>query len=240
MIKIKDILSDTTHRPFELPEGQWEYYQEWNNTLFLHWVIPYEILQKCVPRNLNLDTFDGLCYVSLVAFTMENIRPKYLPSISFISNFDEINLRTYIENDNKKGVYFLNIEAGKLLSAFIAKSLSGLPYEKSNMKRSENRYTSRNVKKDFYLDAEYKIRDNLQFKSELDKWLTERYCLYLESNHKFYRYDIHHKEWELKHVELKQLRLSYKICDFDLIERSPNLVHYSQGVKVLAWKRQII
>lgn len=238
MTDINDILSNITHRPFELPNGQWKYYQEWNNALFFHWTIPSEILRKCVPEKFNIDTFGGNCYISLVAFTMEKIRPKYFPSISFISNFDEINLRTYIDNNNKKGVYFLNIEAEKLLSTFIAKSLSGLPYEKSNIKRTEKRYISKNSKKGFYLNTEFEIKNDLQCKSELDKWLTERYCLYLDSDNEFYRYDIHHKEWEIKNIEIKQLNLNYKIGDINLSDKEPNLTHYSDGVKVLAWKRQ--
>lgn len=238
MTDIDNILSAITHRPFELPDGKWKYYQEWNNALFFHWTIPFEILRKCVPKNFNIDTIDGKYYVSLVAFTMEKIRPKYLPSISFISDFEEINLRTYIDNDNKKGVYFLNIEAEKLLSTFIAKALSGLPYEKSNIKRTEKRYISKNSKKGFYLNTEFEIKNKLQCKTELDKWLTERYCLYLDNENEFYRYDIHHKEWEIKSVEIKQLNLNYKIGDINLSDRQPNLTHYSDGVKVIAWKRQ--
>src|SRR5690606_7655888 len=116
MTEIDKILSDTKHRTYDLPEGKWIYYQEWNRAVILHWEVTVEVLQKLVPQKLKIDTFDGSAYVSLVAFTMEKIRPRYLPSVSLISNFDEINIRTYIDNDNKKGVYFLNIEAGKLLS----------------------------------------------------------------------------------------------------------------------------
>jgi len=238
MKNIDDILSAISHRPFEIPNGQWSYYQEWNNALFFHWTIPFDILRKCVPEHLKIDTFDGECYVSLVAFTMEKIRPKLLPAIGFISNFDEINLRTYIDNDNKKGVYFLNIEAGKTLSTYIAKAISGLPYEKSNIKRTEKTYCSKNKKKGFKLDTEFEIKNEIQNKTELDKWLTERYCLYLEIASEFYRYDIHHKEWNLKKVDIKKLKLSYKIDGLNLNDKQPNLSHYSDGVKVIAWKRQ--
>src|SRR6185312_10576621 len=223
MTDINDILSTTSHRPFELPVGQWKYYQEWNNALFLHWTIPFGILRKCVPDNFNIDTFNGKCYVSLVAFSMQKIRPRYLPSISFISDFDEINLRTYIDNDNKKGVYFLNIESEKLLSTFIAKSLSGLPYQKSKIKRTEKKYTSTNNSKGFHLDTEFEIKQELERKTELDKWLTERYCLYLDKNNEFIRYDIHHKEWKIKNIDIRQLNLNYKIGDIDLSDRQPSL-----------------
>lgn len=238
MTDIDELLLDIDHRPFELPIGSWQYYQEWNNALFFHWTIPYEILRKSVPENFKIDSFNGNCYVSLVAFTMEKIRPKFLPSISLISDFHEINLRTYIDNNNKKGVYFLNIEAEKSLSVFIAKSLSGLPYEKSNIKRTSETYKSINVDKGFDLDVEFQIKQDIDQKTELDKWLTERYCLYLDKDKRFYRYDIHHKEWRIKNVGISRLKLNYKISHLNLADRQPDLIHYSEGVKVVAWKRQ--
>jgi uncharacterized protein len=239
MTSISTILKDTSHRPWELPAGKWQYYQEWNNALFFHWAIPFDILRNYVPEKLELDTFNGQAYVSLVAFTMQKIRPRNLPSIACISDFNEINLRTYINNNHKKGVYFLNIEAEKSLSAFIAKQVSGLPYEKSTIKRTATKYNSSNLKKGFFLDTEFEIKEELQNKTELDKWLTERYCLYLAKDDKIYRYDIHHQEWELKDAEIKRLNLRYKKGSMDLINQ-PDLVHYSDGVKVLAWKRQEI
>ncbi len=237
MTAIKTLLADTSHRPYELPLGQWKYYQEWNDALFMHWKIPFEVLRKFVPEYIQIDSFAGNCYVSLVAFTMQKIRPKNLPAVKFISDFHEINLRTYVDNDNKKGVYFLNIEAEKHLSVFIAKKLSGLPYEKSIMKRTEKTFNSKNEIKDFVFDIDFEVEEKISNKSELDKWLTERYCLYLDINKKIFRYDIHHKEWELKNVKINNLNLNYKIGDINLSNTQPNLVHYSEGVKVLSWSR---
>ncbi len=236
MAKIDDILTNTKHRPFDFPKGNWVYYQEWNNALFLHWKIPFEIVRELVPKQFNIDTFDDNAYVSLVAFTMEKIRPRNLPSISYISDFDEINLRTYVNNDNKQGVYFLNIEAGKSLSTFIAKQLSGLPYEKADLSRTKTTYKSKNTKKDFHLDTEFEIKELRTEKTKLDKWLTERYCLYIDINETFYCYDIHHKEWEIKNVELKKLNLKYDIKKLSLTNK-PDLRHYSNGVEVVAWKK---
>src|SRR5581483_12444548 len=142
MTNIAAILSSTSHRPYELPVTQWKYYQEWNQALFLHWKVPLAVLRKYVPEQLHIDDFNGDYYVSLVAFTMQKIRPRNLPAVKFLSNFHEINIRTYIDNGNKKGVYFLSMEAGKLLSTFVAKKLSGLPYEKSVIARTAKTYTS--------------------------------------------------------------------------------------------------
>ncbi|MFD0939540.1 YqjF family protein [Pedobacter boryungensis] len=235
---IEEILNKTLHRPFGMPKGNWTYYQEWNKALFLHWEVPFELLKKCVPSNLSIDTFEGKCYISLVAFTMEKIRPKYFPSVSLISDFDEINIRTYIDNNNKKGVYFLNIEAGKIISTFLAKAISGLPYEKSKISRNDKVYKSENSKKHFKLYTEFNVGDNLKSKTDLAMWLTERYCLYLDKDSEIYRYDIHHKEWELKSVNIKELQVTYTIGEINLSERKPDSAHYSEGIKVIAWKRK--
>lgn len=240
MTEIVKILSEISHRPYELPVDKWRYYQEWNNVLFLHWKVPYNTLRNCVPANLEIDTFGDVCYVSLVAFTMEKIRPKYLPSVSFISDFHEINLRTYISNNNKKGVYFLSIEAQKSISVLMAKSASGLPYEKSTIIRSAKSYSSINKRKGLNLNVEFEVGDMLGNKSELDKWLTERYCLYLEHKKQICRYNIHHKEWLLKSIKIKQLNLSYTLGGINLSQMQPDLIHYSDGVKVIAWPRQAL
>lgn len=237
MTDIDDILSDTKHRTFEYPKEKWIYYQEWNRALFLHWTVPFDILRDLVPKQLNIDTFQGDAYVSMVAFTMEKIRPRYLPAVNFISNFDEINIRTYIDNDNKKGVFFLNIEAQKMLSVFIAKKLSGLPYEKANIRRNKNNYQSNNQLKDFHLNVQYEIKEVLNCKTELENWLTERYCLYVENRSSIYCYDIHHKEWQIKNVELKHLDLKYTIGKLNLTN-NPDIIQYSDGVQVVAWNKQ--
>ncbi len=164
MTEINRILSETRHRPFSYPTENWEYYQEWNNALFLHWKVPVDLLRQVVPEKLIINTFEGNAYISLVAFTMQKIRPRNLPSVKFISEFGEINLRTYIKNNNKNGVYFLSIEAEKPLSVFIARTLSGLPYEKSSIQRTDKNYLSTNIQRGFYLNAAFEVKELLSEK----------------------------------------------------------------------------
>lgn len=239
MSAIKEILSKTSHRPFEMPKGDWIYYQEWNNAVFLHWEIPFQTLRQLVPKPLELDNFEGKYYVSVVVFTMEKIRPKYLPSVSFLSDFEEINVRTYVQKDGKKGVYFLSIEAEKWLSAFVAKSLSGLPYEKSEIQRTENQCISTNKAKSFHLNINFEIGETLQQKTDLDLWLTERYCLFLDLGKNLYRYDIHHEEWEIKSLKINHLEIDYRLENC-ILNHAPTLTHYSNGIKVVSWKREKI
>ncbi|MCG9792921.1 DUF2071 domain-containing protein [Flavobacterium algicola] len=91
-------------------------------------------MEKFVPKELEIDLIDGKAWISVGACTMEKIRPKNLPAFPPISDFDEINIRTYVKSKYKTGVYVLSIEGGESLSCKIAKGISNLPYRfsKSN------------------------------------------------------------------------------------------------------------
>lgn len=237
MARIRDILGQVSHRTSELPKGRWEYYQEWNHVLFFHWAVSPDIVKNLIPKGVDLDLFEGKAYISLVPFTMQEIRPWFLPAFAPVSDFHEINLRTYVSKDGIPGVFFINIESQKGFSAFLSRNLSGLPYEKALIKRSDGKYSSSNVFKKFALDIEFAIREDIAQKSEIEKFLTERYALFLERKGKLFRYDIHHKEWKIKTLEIKKLHLDYRLPGLDLTDKQPDLVHYSDGVEVVAWKK---
>lgn len=235
-MKIKEILNSTKHRAWNIPSKNWKYYQEWNNVIFLHYQVEIEELKKYVPIELEIDKFENKSWVSVVAFTMEKIRPKMFPSFSPISNFNEINIRTYVRNNHKTGVYFLSIEGGKLLPCKIAKQISELPYRYSKIKRAKNQYESYNSEFNDKLEIEYIIGNEIKQKSELDKWLTERYALFQDANNSINEFDIHHLEWPISEIKLKNLALSYKRFE-NLIMDEPDKIQYSKGIKVLAWNK---
>ena len=233
-MSIKKILNTTDHRPWEIPIDNWKFYQEWNNAIFLHWQVELCELEKLVPKELEIDLFNGKPWVSLVAFTMEKIRPKNLPPFPPLSNFDEINIRTYVKSNNKTGVYFLSIEGGTKLSCKIAKGISELPYRYSIIERTGNKYQSNNFEFNDNLNIEFSIGKYVKEKDLLDKWLTERYALFLDTKKSINVYEIHHLEWPINEINLKKLDFNYPRFD-KLIRNKPDKVHYSTGVKVIAW-----
>ena len=231
---IQEILNTTSHRPWQLPKENWKFYQEWNNAIFLHWQVDLSELEKLVPKELEIDLFEGKPWVSVVAFTMEKIRPKNLPYFPPISNFDEINIRTYIKSGNKTGVYFLSIEGGKVISCKIAKGISELPYRYSKINRTANQYISKNSVFNDKLNIEYTIGKEISSKTSLDKWLTERYALFQDSEKSINEFEIHHLEWPVSNIDIHKLELSYQRF-ITLLQNKPNKVQYSKGVKVIAW-----
>lgn len=234
---IKEIVNTTEHRPWKMPTESWKFYQEWNNALFLHWLVELSELKKFVPNELEIDLFDGKPWVSVVAFTMEKIRPKNLPSFSPISDFDEINIRTYVKSNNKTGVYFLSIEGGKSLSCKIAKGMSELPYRYSKIKRNENQYESNNSEYNDKLTIRYVVRNEITKKTELEKWLTERYALFQDTKKSINEFEIHHLEWPINEIEINNLEFNYPRFN-KLIKDKPNIIQYSKGVKVIAWGKK--
>ena len=231
---IREILDNIEHRPWKIPTDSWKFYQEWNNAIFLHYQVDLTKLKKIVPKELEIDFFDGQPWVSVVAFTMEKIRPKNLPSFSPVSDFDEINIRTYVKSNNKTGVYFLSIEGGKKLSCKVAKGISGLPYRFSEIKRTDKKYQSRNSEFNDKLNITFEIGNELTEKTELDKWLTERYALFQDTNDSINEFEIHHLEWQINEIEIQKLELNYPRFE-KLINEQPDKIHFSRGVKVLAW-----
>lgn len=234
---IKEILNTTEHRPWKMSSESWKYYQEWNNAIFLHWQVELTELEKLVPKELKIDLFDGKPWVSVVAFTMEKIRPKNLPAFSPVSNFDEINIRTYVKSNNKTGVYFLSIEGGTNLSCKIAKGISELPYRYSKIKRTENKYESQNSMFKDKLDVEFVIGKEIKEKTDLDKWLTERYALFQDTEKSINEFEIHHLEWPINQIELKEIDIEYPRFK-NMLSNFPNRTHYSKGVQVIAWDKK--
>ncbi|WP_299437210.1 DUF2071 domain-containing protein [uncultured Aquimarina sp.] len=231
---INEILKNTLHRPWELPNKDWKFYQEWNKAIFLHWKVDYDELRKFVPKELEIDLFEGNAWVSLVAFSMEKIRPKNLPHFAPISNFGEINIRTYIKSGKKTGVYFLSIEGGKKISCKIAKEISELPYRYSKMKRKSNSYVSQNTEFNDSFEIQFNLGKEQKTKSNLDIWLTERYALFQDTKDAINEYEIHHPVWSLQEIEIKSLTTHYARFE-NLLKGTPNQIGYSKGVQVIAW-----
>lgn len=222
-----------------MPSGKWNYYQEWNNAIFLHWKVAYEDLRDLVPQELDIDTFEGSSWVSVVLFTMERIRPRYLPAFPPISNFEEINIRTYVSLNGKLGVYFLSIEGGKKLSCSIAKRLSELPYRYSRIERKLNSLHSSNQSLGDGIELEYEIGNAVMDKKGIDLWLTERYALFQDSGDHINAFEIHHVEWPVFHLNMRKIEINYPRFK-DILIGNPDRVHYSTGVQVLAWESKQI
>ena len=80
-LKTKKNQWDDNHRPWALPNLPWTMKQTWSDLLFAHYPIKFEVLRKLVPEELHLDSYNGVCWVSVVPFRMSGIRLRGLPPV---------------------------------------------------------------------------------------------------------------------------------------------------------------
>ncbi len=109
-------------------------YQRWEELLFLHWEYDPMELQARLPTGLHLDTFEGKAYVGVVPFYMQRIRPRFLPTVPWVSNFLELNVRTYVIDDSGvPGVWFFSLDCNQPIAVRLARKFFFLPYQDAQM-----------------------------------------------------------------------------------------------------------
>src|SRR5690349_2579316 len=117
------ILTQTSHRPWPLPQTRWALRMRWHEVLFLHWPVRREVLRPLIPRELELDIFDGWSWIAVVPFRMSGVRPRYVPAPMA---FAELNVRTYVKARGRSGVWLFSLDAASRLAVPAARWL-GLP-----------------------------------------------------------------------------------------------------------------
>jgi uncharacterized protein YqjF (DUF2071 family) len=108
--------------------------QTWHDLLFAHWPVSYDAMRPLVPAQLELDPFDGRCWVGVVPFRMSGIRGRGTPAVPGLSRFPELNVRTYVTHGGKPGVYFFSLDAANLLAVWAARKFYHLPYFYADMR----------------------------------------------------------------------------------------------------------
>lgn len=179
----------------------WIIEQKWKHVFFLHYKISPEMIQPLVPYKLDL--YDGKAIISIVPFLMEGIRFPFLPAVPKLSQLWELNIRTYVEIDGVKGVYFFTLETDSKIGELIARSFFHLPYRHSKIhaKVTNEHYQFDHQRDDlsFHLSARI-LRKKKATSFEL--WATERYSLFTDHQGSTYQGIVDHRPWPLREVEI--------------------------------------
>ena len=108
--------------------------QQWAHLLFLHWTWDPGAVQHTLPAGLTVDTFEGRAWIGLVPFFMQRVRPAGFPAVPGVSNFLELNVRTYVHDaQGRPGVWFYSLDCNQWLAVKVARGLFHLPYEHAVM-----------------------------------------------------------------------------------------------------------
>ena len=220
----------------------------WHNLLFANYAVDPKVLAPFVPRGTELDSHNGNCYISLVAFQFLNTKVFGFPAFTK-RNFDEINLRFYVKRplsngDERSGVVFIKEIVPSRLIAWAARTLYGENYISMEMSHEiTGRQADQELKVSYRcgvseLSNEFSaVVSPLSEMGEddgLEPYITEHYWGYSSpTQNKTVEYEVKHPKWLINKVT------GYSI-DFDfeglygtpygfLSEISPASVLYCEG-----------
>ena len=110
------IVNVTAHRQWPLPQSPWLMTQSWHNLLFAHWPVDAAQLRMHLPPGLPADLHErtGMARRGAPSAMTSVAPPRFVPAIPFVSEFAEINVRTYVTINGRPGVITFSLDAGKL------------------------------------------------------------------------------------------------------------------------------
>jgi uncharacterized protein YqjF (DUF2071 family) len=239
------VVAGASHRPWPVPPWPWALAMRWHELLFMHWPLQPAVLRPLVPPPLEIDTFDGTAWIGVIPFYMTGVRPHYAPALPWASAFAEINVRTYVTIDGKPGVWFFSLDAANPLAVRAARLAFHLPYYDARMTVTRDgdtvRYTSRRIHRAIppaELAVEYRPTGPafLAPDGSLERWLTERYCLYAANwRGRVWRGEIRHARWPLQPAEAEIARNTMADPLRLALPARTSLLHFAQRLDVVAW-----
>ncbi len=211
-------LSQAARRRLEVTEGGPMLINDWVRAVFMHYEMSPEVLQPLVPY--SLDTRGGKAYVSLVAFTMQRLRPciggrltEWLSAPT--SNHAFLNVRTYVTHRGEPGIFFLAEWLPNPLSVFIGSRTFGLPYRyghhfyRHNHERGELHGTVSAHASDGADQLIYHAQVNSSAAFEpcpagsLSAWLMERYTAFTERRGVQRLFRVWHEPWAQTPIDVR-------------------------------------
>jgi uncharacterized protein YqjF (DUF2071 family) len=232
------VTKEVAHRPWPLREAPWVMAQTWDHLLFAHWPVDPGQIERQIPDGLALDRFDGRAWLGITPFALDSLRVRGVPPLPYLSDFLELNVRTYVTAGGKPGIWFFSLDASSRSAVLAARRTYHLPYfhARMTMRRDGARFEYRSLRNGARFAGTYGPTD-LQGAAEagtLEHFLAERYCLYSHNGNRLYRAEIHHPPWPLEAAEAELDENTMTPAGIELPDEEP-LLHYSRRQDVVVW-----
>ncbi len=186
---------------------------------------------------------DGSTWVGLIAFQMSKSSFFGGPSVPWLGNFPEVNVRLYsIDEQGRRGVVFLSLEASHLIPVLVARATFGLNYRWASMKLGQRdgtvayrtrRHGQPAAASHIIVRPGTDPTANAAFATDpVSTFLTARWGFHETHFGRTTYSRNHHEPWPLQHAELLHLEDGLlATAGFDgLADRAPDSVLYSAGV----------
>ncbi len=163
---------------------------EWRDLVMLNYEVDPAILRRYVPHGVELDTFEGRTFVSLVGFQFLRTKLYGFLAVPFHSNFDEVNLRFYVRrrevDETRRGVVFIRELVPRMAIARVARLMYGEKYDSCPMQHRVERnaegvaaeYSWQWRDGHFRLSAQAQGEPSRFAEGSLESFITEHYWGY--------------------------------------------------------------
>jgi uncharacterized protein YqjF (DUF2071 family) len=216
---------------------------DWVEAAFIHYALDPRQLRPHIP--FDLDTFEGMAYVSLVAFTQRRLRPalggRLAEALSApLACHEFLNVRTYVKVGGERGIHFIAEWIPNRLAALIGPPLYGLPYRVGRLRyrydvmggEVTGAVTAPQGRVEFAgrLPAARQCREASP--GTLGAFLVERYTAWTYRDGVARRFRIRHEPWPQARLDVKVMRsdLVATLCGGLLCNATPVVGHFSPGI----------
>lgn len=213
----------------------------WEHLLFANYIVPPELLAPYVPPKTRLDTHEGKCFVSLVAFWFNETKVLGL-KVPFHTRFEEVNLRFYVtpENDpSRRGVTFIKEIVPLRVIPWIANSLFRENYVCTSMhhQHTSPRFSyswKERQQHSFHITLESDL--TLPAPGSAEEFITEHYWGYAGNAQRTLEYHVEHPPWPCTTIHNFEISIDYAINYGEqfacLNDQHPDSVLYAVGSEV--------
>lgn len=223
----------------------WVLAMDWVDAMFVHWPVDRGALRARIPADLEIDTFDGSAWVSVVAFRIAGARLRGIPRALAWPAFPEVNVRTYVSGGGHAGVWFFSLDAGSRWAVEGGRRGIHLPYYRASISstfgaggasyRLERTHPGAPAAR---FDARVAASGDVRAAQAgtLEHWLAERYCFFTtDPRGRTRRGDVLHEPWPLRDASVC-IGENSLLSAARIRPSSPQcLAHLSSGVSTRAW-----
>lgn len=194
---------------------------EWTNLVMANYEFDRKLLLQHLPAHTELDTHNGIDYISLVAFMFTNTKVLGI-GFPFHRDFEEINLRFYVRfkdsGEWKRGVVFIKEIVPRFAIALIANTLYGEHYQ-----TLKTAHTWEFLKDEISLEYRWRFKNKWNhlratgskekiplLKGSEEEFIAEHYWGYTRVNAlKMSEYEVKHPTWNIHPLKNYDIQ-----CDF--------------------------
>jgi uncharacterized protein len=226
----------------ERPERPAVMLQRWEQLAFLHWRFDPELIQRTLPPALTVDTFSGEAWVGSVPIFMRDVRPRFVPPVPYVSDFLELNLRTYVYDERgRPGVYFYSLACDQPLVVEGARRLLQLNYEHAEMKGEVDQsghvsLISRRVEEsmsDLFIYRGESAPAEALAAGTLPFFLIERYRLFAGDGGRLTSIRVHHAPYRIRAAEISSWgEQGFRLAALPAPERQPDHACVAETVEL--------